>query len=251
MLQQLGSVPTPCCHVLRSFEEVEAARAAAQHLGLVAVPEGTKCWDNLLALRIIAAEARKRDEPIVDLGCRSGIVLTWLSQLGYRDLHGCDLRTPFPPLRTALKTGLWRTAVAGAAMYARHRRRMVIAPVEETGLPGQFFSVVTAMSVIEHGVELPRFFAEAARLLRPGGTLIVSTDYWPTTIDVGGLRRFELSHGSDRIFDRNAVAGICETARVAGFLGPASLDLDAGQPVVTSSGFSYTFLLLAFRRADY
>jgi SAM-dependent methyltransferase len=122
--------------------------------------------------------------------------------------------------------------------------------VEDTGFPGGSFAVATSMSVIEHGVDLPRFFAEAARLLRPGGTLIVSTDYWPNRIDVGALRRFEVSHGSDRIFDRADIVRLCAVARSVGLVGPASLDLEAGDPVVSSSGFNYTFLLLSFRRED-
>jgi 2-polyprenyl-3-methyl-5-hydroxy-6-metoxy-1,4-benzoquinol methylase len=133
-------------------------------------------------------------------------------------------------------------------MYARHRRQMVKASVEDTGLPRQYFSVVTAMSVIEHGVDATRFFPEVVRLLRPGGTLILSTDYWPTTIDVGPLRRFAVSHGPDRIFDRSSIADLCGVARASGLIGPATLDLEVEQAVVNSSGFRYTFLLLAFQR---
>jgi SAM-dependent methyltransferase len=248
VLQRLGAVTVPSSHVLRSPDEVEVAVEAARAMGLAPNPVQIKSWDNVLALRMIASLDLGREEPIADLGCRSGILLTWLDQLEFRRLYGCDLRRPAPPLRTALKGRLWRTVVASGAAYLRHRRRMVTASVENTGFPGSSFAVVTSMSVIEHGVDLPRFFAEAARLLRPSGVLIVSTDYWPTSIDVGPLRRFEVSHGADLVFDREGVERLCELARAAGLVGPASLDLDAGQPVVSSSGFNYTFLLLAFRR---
>jgi SAM-dependent methyltransferase len=105
------------------------------------------------------------------------------------------------------------------------------------------------MSVIEHGVDIPRFLDEAARLLKPGGALIVSTDYWPTLIHVGDLRRFATSHGPDRIFDRAGIDRLCETATSAGFVVPVNRDLEAGAPVVDSSGFRYTFISLAFRRS--
>jgi SAM-dependent methyltransferase len=251
VLRRLGPVEVPSSHVLRSLDDVEAARAAAVALGLAPNPVAIKSWDNVLAVRIIVALYPERDAPIVDLGCRSGILLTWLDQLGYRRLHGCDLRQPAPPVRAALKGGLWQTVAAGTTTYLRHRRRLVKASVEDTGLPAGGFAVAASMSVIEHGVDLPRFFAEAARLLRPGGTLIVSTDYWPSAIDVGGLRRFQVSRSSDRIFDRTEVARLGDIARSAGFIGPATLDMETGNPVVSSSGFSYTFLLLSFRRANY
>lgn len=248
LLSELGPVPVPSCYVLRSMDEVEGARIAAARLGLVPNPQGIKSWDNLLAVRMIAGLNLTRDDAIVDLGCRSGILLTWLNQLGYRDLSGCDLQAPLPPLRSALRAGLWPTVFAGAAAYARHHRRMLRTPVEETGFPRRRYSVATSMSVIEHGVDLRRFFNEAARLVKPGGVLIVSTDYWPTPIDIGPLRRVTTSHGPDRIFDRVAIQQLCTTARSAGFILPASLDLDAADAVVTFAGYRYTFLVLALRR---
>ncbi len=248
-LRQLGSVPVPSCHVLHSKIEVDAAETSVRRLGLAANPVRIKSWDNLMALRMIAPLVQ-RDEPIVDLGCRSGILLTWLSQLRYRKLWGCDLRPPFPPVRSALAAGLWATAVAGSLMYLRHRSQLLRVPVEDTGLPAGQFGVVASMSVIEHGVDTPRFFAEASRLLRPGGLLIVSTDYWPTAIAVGNLRRFTASHGPDRIFNAPEIENLCDEARAAGLLAPTSLDLGASDPVVNSSGFRYTFLTLGFRRAS-
>jgi SAM-dependent methyltransferase len=248
VLRRPDDMNAPSSHVLRTASEAEAAVETARALGLAPNPVRIKSWDNVLAVRMIAAVGVAHDDPIVDLGCRSGILLTWLDQLGYRNLFGCDLRTPLPPLRSAFTSGLWRTVIAGTQAYLRHRRRMITAPVEDTGLPGGHFAAVASMSVIEHGVDLRRFFDESARLLRPGGLLIVSTDYWRTPIDVGPLRRFAASHGTDRIFDQRAVHELCDIARRVGFDAPAIPDPDSAQPVVTSSGFSYTFLLLAFRR---
>ena len=42
------------------------------------------------------------------------------------------------------------------------------------------------MSVIEHGVPLEPFLAETARILPPGGLLVVSTDYDQDPPDTAG-----------------------------------------------------------------
>jgi SAM-dependent methyltransferase len=250
VFDKLGPIAVPSSHVLRSKAELEAAESSARQLGLVPNPQRIKTWDNLLAVRLIAGLGLGPDDPIVDLGCRSGILLTWLDQLGYRDLSGCDLQAPYPPLRSALSAGLWSTAASGVAAYARHHKRLFRASVEQTGLPEHRYSIVTSMSVIEHGVDVGRFLAEVARLLQPGGSLVISTDYWPTPIDLGNLRRVATSRGPDRIFDRVDVLRLCETAVTAGFVVPGNLALDADEAVVSFAGYRYTFLFLALRRGE-
>lgn len=243
-----GSASVPACQILRSFQEVDWAKHIATSIGLAPHPVSSKTWDNVLAVRLIEDLRTDKHAAVADLGCRSGILLTWLDQRGYRNLYGCDLRRPFPPLRAALRGGLWPTLGAGLLTYARHWSRLRTAAVENTGWPSGQFSVVTSMSVIEHGVDLRAFFTETARLLRPGGVLIISTDYWPTPIDVGALRRFAVSHGRDRVFDRAGLHEVCTFARDAGFLGPECLDVGAVEPVVDSAGLAYTFAFLTFRR---
>ena len=239
---------TTFCRVLTSQDDVRAAQSEAQRAGLCAVPETSKHWDNLIAVQAIREAGIAPDEPIVDLGCRSGIMLTWLHQLGYRKLYGCDLRRPFPPLKAAFRRRQWRTVGAGLRMYAAHRSRFQRSAVERTTFPGGTFAAVTCMSVIEHGVDTGAFFEEAARLLRPGGLLVLSTDYWPEGLDLGELKRFDEARGNDRVFDREQVLDLCHTAGRHGLNLLGDPQLDVAEPTIESEGFRYTFITLVLRR---
>jgi SAM-dependent methyltransferase len=134
-------------------------------------------------------------------------------------------------------------------MYLRNATRMRRAPVEQTGFPSSRFAAATCLSVVEHGVDTVAFFREAARILRPGGLLVLSTDYWPEKIDVGPLRRFAEAHADDRIFDRTELEALCDEAAHAGLELDGDPDLSAGDALIGSDGFRYTFALLAFRRS--
>ena len=106
------------------------------------------------------------------------------------------------------------------------------------------------MSVVEHGVPIPAFLAETARVLRPGGVLALSTDYDFEPPDTTGIT----AYGAPvRIF---SPADVREIAEVADEVG---LDLvgDLTDEVLTHperpvhwarTGLDYTFVLLTFRR---
>ena len=46
------------------------------------------------------------------------------------------------------------------------------------------------LSVVEHGVDLEAYFREMSRVLRPGGLLLSSTDYWETKIETVGKEAY-------------------------------------------------------------
>lgn len=228
------------------MDEIDAAARRAEELRLCPATDSRKSWDNVAAADAICAEVG-RTEPVVDLGCRSGILLTWLHQLGYRQLWGCDLRAPYPPLLAALRSRRWSTLAAGLSMYVSQRRTMRRRPVEQTGFPTGHFAAATSLSVIEHGVDVERFLAEAARLLRSDGLLVVSTDYWPEPLETRGMQRFDVA-GPDRIFDRRAITELLAAARAQGLKPYCDAPPGASEPVIEDSGLRYTFLLLGFRK---
>jgi len=224
--------------VLRSERELADAQREYKSRGLCRPTDSRKAWDNLIALQALTRTSP--NESIADLGCRSGILLTWLHQIGYRNLWGCDLRRPLPAFRQAVAHAYASTFFNGLEMYARNRSRMRRSPAEETGFPTGAFAAVTAMSVIEHRVRTADFFTEASRLLQPGGILFLSTDYWSSPIRVAS---------GDSVFGPDDILRLVAEAANAGLVPVEEPALDVGSPVIAEHGLRYAFLTLAFERS--
>lgn len=81
--------------------------------------------------------------------------------------------------------------------------------ITRTKYPSASFDSITCLSVVEHGVDLGAWLCEMSRILKPGGILFTSTDYWETPIDT----REQTAYGAPvRIFSRADVQEILETA---------------------------------------
>lgn len=93
---------------------------------------------------------------LVDLGCGAGLLAPHVADRGYRHI-GVDLTVS--ALRVAATHGI--TAVHG--------------DVTAVPLTDGCADVVTAGEILEHVTDLPAAVAEACRLLRPGGLLVVDT----------------------------------------------------------------------------
>ena len=96
------------------------------------------------------------------------MLLPWLFLYGYRHLRGGNLVFAKPICR-------------GPIVYEHMN-------ITRTRFPDATFDAITSLSVIEHGVDLRAYFGEMARLLKPGGLLITSTDYFEPAIDTAGSR---------------------------------------------------------------
>jgi hypothetical protein len=93
-------------------------------------------------------------------------------------------------------------------------------------------------------VNVPKFLAEAARILTPRGYLFISTDFWNEPIDtkIDGWR----------IFTREDIRGIYNAAYRVGFTYPAydlSWNMSAEERVCHHGGCDYTFVNLLFQKA--
>lgn len=111
--------------------------------------------------RLVARQAEmKPGDRVCDLGCGYGAAaLMWRRNFG-AEVTGITISEK-----------QFRHANLAAARISHIR--FVLGNAAETGFPTESFDVVTAMESSEHMPDKAQFFAEAHRLLRPGGRCVV------------------------------------------------------------------------------
>lgn len=228
----------PPTAVLQSEAQWRSATTEALSLGLPLHHDRPKNWDALGAVGAVlglAGAEQRGSLRVLDAGsARYSPVLPWLRLYGLGEAPG---------------------ALLGINLeFGRERRRDGVVfrfgDATATDLPSGSCDAVTCMSVIEHGIPIGGLFAEAARLVRPGGILVVSTDYDQDPPDTTGITAYGVPV---RIFGPDGVRGLVAAADDAGFALVGELDDEAlthpERPVHWKrTGLDYTFILLTFRR---
>jgi len=180
----------------------------------------TKNWDAYIALRHVL-DCVTVDDWVLDAGAdRVSSFLPTLAWLGYRNLLGLNLLEPGP-------------SQVGGITYNHGN-------IEWTKLEDEAFAFVACLSTIEHDVDVVKFLGEAARILKPGGHLFISTDFWrePIVTPVAGWRIFT-PHGIMSIIDQAAKVGLYLTSEG---------DLAVIDRVCHHAGLDYTFVNLLFEK---
>ena len=185
-----------------------------------------KSWDVLATVSFIE-EHLPRTAKILDLGANTSEILAILHRVGYADLVGVDI------------------APEVARMPYAESIRYVEGDFMHTSFGGSSFDALTAISAIEHGYDGDALFRECTRLLRPGGYLILSFDYWPEKIDTTGTLLYGMTW---QIFSREEASELVESARKYGLEPTGDIDLDAADQVVQWGKWKYTFAWLALRK---
>jgi SAM-dependent methyltransferase len=186
-------------------------------------PDPLKSWDVLRTVDAVTALATT-NEPILDVGSLASAVPPALARLGYRRVCGIDLDERVRQMPRA-----------GAVDYR-------VGDLTKTDWPDHHFAVITAISVIEHGVDQDRLFCELSRLLRPGGAFLFSTDYWPEKLDTSDTPLFGLPW---TIFSAAEISALVERAANHGLVPvgePRAVLRRVAQPPIDFAGRRYTFL---------
>lgn len=214
---------------LRTERDRDRARAEVVDCGLAPHVDRPKNWDHLVALGLIL-DRLPPTARVLDAGAKlNSPLLPWLYLYGYRDLHGIGF-------------GYDGIVRRGPIRYERM-------DLTKTTFADSSFDAITCLSVIEHGVPLDGQLAEAARLLKPAGLLVISTDYWCSPVDTGG----QVDYGVPiRIFEPPEIEAYVDLAARHGFRPVRPLDLRCEERVVNWSGrgLDYTFLTIAMTRHD-
>jgi len=214
--------------VLQTRAEWEAAVTEARALGLPLHQDPPKNWDSLVALRAILEHTTPAAR-VLDAGAATySAILPWLAAYGYRDLVGINLVFQ-KPLRV------------GPIVYEH-------GDITKTGYPDGSFAAITSLSVIEHNVDVSAFLREAARLLAPGGVLVVSTDYFDPAIDTGGAVAYG---GPVKVFCAADLKRLLDEARGLGLVPTSEpIDVSCAEKCVTWSrfGLAFTFVVLTLQK---
>lgn len=197
-----------------------------------------KNWD-LYQLCTIA-KSMPREIKSIDLGCGELFSLKLLHKLGFRNLYGIDLSVP-------LKNRLNQINLMRKSYSLKPPFHLYRGDLTKTNFPKEMFDLAVSISVIEHGVDIDKFFLESCRLLKPGGILFITTDYWQEKINIeDGNFPFGLVW---KIFSKKDIEDIIARASKFNFSLYDNRDIPAcSDKCVIWNNQEYTFLELVFKR---
>ena len=214
--------PFKPCEFLKTHAEIDFSNQLMSKHQLLLNPCDCKNWDLAHVLMQLS------HGNILDMGCQGSYVLANAVHLGLEgEKIGIDL-VALPPMQGA-------TLIQG--------------DITHTTLPSSHFDTITCMSVIEHGVNLKDFRDECARLLKVGGTLYVSFDYWPNAI----VHNTRLFNAAWTIFSQRDVLQLLNLFQEVGMEPVGEIDWTTQDGVIRPGYYSpgpmrYTFGLLQLRK---
>ncbi len=224
--------------VLQNWSEIGRAVEQLENMGLPRHSNTEKCWDMVLLSKI--AEPLSRQAKILDMGCSGLYTLRLLDKMGFSELLGLDLTPTCIDRIKQLKIMFERKQLK--PVYRIAKKDMLA-----SGLAGESFDLITSISVIEHGVDLDKFIMESARLLKPGGRLFVTADYWPDRIDCSdSVKQFGLNW---QILCKDDIEKILAKAKECGLrlMEPGEIPLTDDKCIFWQKK-AYTFIALGFTK---
>jgi len=181
--------------VLKNMLEVDEAINYLDSLHLFPHQDRSKSWDISKIIHIL----NKADKGsfILDVGCNTCPILAMLSKIGFKELYGCDLY-------------LSSSSKSQSEINEFKKYNLSIQNLEDTNYRNNMFDYITSLSVIEHSINIEKYFKEMNRILKKGGMLLTSTDYWQNKISTKNSCLFGMP---DIIFSRDEINNIINIAK--------------------------------------
>jgi len=222
--------------VLNSWEDLGKSIGKLQKARCGYHGDATKNWD-LSQINEIFRNYEK-DIRILDMGCRASHILRFAYERGFRNCIGIDLSI-------SIEDRLSQVQLMLRDKTLRRPYRLMKMNLMKTTFPDHYFDFIICLSVIEHGVNIDSFLKESSRILKNGGTLFVSTDYWEPKINTDDSQLFGLKWN---IFSRREIEDLIGLAKNYGLMMDSCEIPPVGEQIIHLLGRNYTFISLFFRK---
>jgi SAM-dependent methyltransferase len=234
---------------------VEEAEHGLHKLQLFRHHSQIKSWDTYKMIKMMSSA--NRESFVLDVGCYESPILPMLKRLGFINLYGCDLVLKSSDCNPNFTNNNNNNNSSFkyhedyepiAKMYSDKSYQLSIRDIEDTNYSDQMFDYVTSLSVIEHGVNIERYFREMSRIIKSNGYLLTSTDYWPDKLV--NNKTVLSKRTPDNIFSREEIENLVEIADKNGLKLIEPIDFEYKDKVVrwNSIGLDFTFIFFAMRK---
>ena len=210
--------------ILKTRIDIDQATKWLQDNKLIKSGISAKNWEAVQVLPLL------KDGDLLDMGSSGGIILETAVLMGIKGRKvGIDLAYPKSVTTDTLEL------IHGDLMDC---------PIEDNS-----FDTVISLSVVEHQVDVNKFAKECNRLLRPGGTVIVSFDYWPEQLNTKGVWLYNLEWN---ILNKEDLIVLMWEFHNIGLELTSPFDWEVQDAVINPAycspvaGISYTFGILQF-----
>lgn len=207
---------------LKTRAEVDLCTQYINSKGMISHAFPCKNWD----VALICQELKDGD--LLDLGSNGSFLLQNALKMGIKGRKcGIDLGNP---------------------EYNVDSIEYIKGDLMATPYPDNSFDTITCLSVIEHEVNYQMLAKECSRLLKNGGKLYITFDYWNPKVDTAGLRLYNLAWN---ILDQKDAAYLIAEFLSYGIEITGQMDWSIQDTVINPQfyapfGKAYTFGIISF-----
>ena len=186
-----------------------------------------KSWDYFHTFEFIESNLNINCK-VLDVGCFQSEILPILKKAGYSNVYGIDQDSKIK------------------GMPYQSEINYHIENFFNNSFADNFFDCLTCLSVIEHGFNETLFFSQFSRVLKKGGFLILSFDYWEKKINTDNIKMFNMDWN---IFSKEEVLEILKNAEQKYKLKlVGNPKFDCSNKVINCANKDYTFAWLVFKK---